>query len=71
MVGKPDGVMTGADLTSCQAASGGAGYKQAQEGAVSGQDVSRHWQFHDAGADRWLTRSAMKQRHRESDAADI
>lgn len=44
-------------------------YKLAQEGAVPGQKVGRHWRFHREAVDQWLrkepTATTKNQKHRK------
>lgn len=42
-------------------------YKLAQEGAVPGQKVGRHWRFHRDAVDQWLrNETAIKSRNQKS-----
>jgi len=51
----PPNVMTIDDLAAYLQVSKSSLYKLAQDGKVPGQKVGRHWRFHRATIDEWLT----------------
>jgi excisionase family DNA binding protein len=51
-------VLTIGDLAEYLKISKSTLYKLAQEGAVPGQKVGRHWRFHREAIDEWLKRAA-------------
>jgi excisionase family DNA binding protein len=52
----PPEVMTIDELAVYLQVSKSSLYKLAQDGKVPGQKVGRHWRFHRATIDRWLSR---------------
>jgi excisionase family DNA binding protein len=50
----PSTVLTIDDLAEYLKISKSTLYKLAQEGAVPGQKVGRHWRFHREAVDQWL-----------------
>lgn len=61
-------VLTIDDLANYLKVSKSTLYKLAQEGAVPGQKVGRHWRFHRQAVDEWLcnqSTTAAKSRKRQ------
>jgi excisionase family DNA binding protein len=61
MVSHHDEVMTIGELSGYLKVSKSTLYKLAQEGALPGQKVGKHWRFHREAVDDWLkTRPAKR-----------
>lgn len=58
MSDQSEGVFTIDELAEYLKLSKSTLYKLAQEGKVPGQKVGRHWRFHKAAIDRWLSNRA-------------
>ncbi|QKK08442.1 MAG: helix-turn-helix domain-containing protein [Planctomycetota bacterium] len=61
----PPEVMTIDDLARYLQLSKSSLYKLAQDGRVPGQKVGRHWRFHKAAIDAWLTKGGPGARRGE------
>lgn len=61
-----DSVLTIDELSSYLKVSKSTLYKLAQEGKVPGQKVGRHWRFHRATIDLWLSDRAATMSPRSS-----
>ena len=54
MPAEPDNIMTIQDLSTYLKISRSTLYKLAQEGALPGTKVGRHWRFHKDAIDEWV-----------------